>query len=433
MSGTRRILVLGSAPHAGVDCFKWDDIPPNISLADYETIIINLVRDEETSGSVSGGRPLPSARQFARQLFSQDSEIFVIGNPTTNLASRSGQYAYGTWWVPLAPEIHLESGSVFEVVDSKFDYYFRHVSEWSFFWSEPFQANLDPAEYARIVQPKATGLVPVIDPIAETRFGGLLAFRIFFVLTRDGGGEAIESGSIYWFPAANKLTSLENVNLVLREEYGILAESPIPEWALNYSLPKEELVSEEIVTLEAERTRIEAGLESAQRRLELESRFRALLYERGEVLERVVRDALATLGAEVEVRPRDREDGRIRVPLQPVGIIEIKSHKSAVSIRDIRQVQHWVSDAIADENLECKGILIANAFVDTPLYERTRACEENAARVASRFEVAILTTSQLFFAIRQQQRGELDVEEFWSIVMGSNGLCGIPDPVSHNT
>ncbi len=76
----KRILVLGSAPHArSVTTYTWDNLPQYLNVADYDVVILNLIPllNEELARGLKL-ETLPSWEQFVRLLFSDDSEIIVI-------------------------------------------------------------------------------------------------------------------------------------------------------------------------------------------------------------------------------------------------------------------------------------------------------------------------------------------------------------------
>jgi hypothetical protein len=38
-----------------------------------------------------------------------------------------------------------------------------------------------------------------------------------------------------------------------------------------------------------------------------------------------------------------------------------------------------------------------------------------------------MTTTQLFRALVYHQRGELDLDDFWKTIFGTNGVCDLPE------
>jgi hypothetical protein len=52
---------------------------------------------------------------------------------------------------------------------------------------------------------------------------------------------------------------------------------------------------------------------------------------------------------------------------------------------------------------------------------------DNCVRLSERFGYCLVTTSQVFNALRAHQRGELDVEGFWQTIFDTSGVCPLPE------
>jgi hypothetical protein len=175
-------------------------------------------------------------------------------------------------------------------------------------------------------------------------------------------------------------------------------------------------------------------LKQARQQLTEVKRFHKMLYETGEdALEPVVREALRQLGAQVtDPPPRSgKEDGRLVSPAGDNGMLEIKGPQGPLKLRDVRQLDQWVRDAIAEEEWESKGLLIVNAYHKTPLADRGNPFPDNCIKAAKRFEICLMTTSQLFRALVVDQRGELDRDQFWATIFDTNGPCSLPDALAN--
>lgn len=88
---SRRILVLGSTHSVPtITSYSWNYIPPSLNVADYDTLILNFAPFEiPTIASSINIDTIPSFQQFARLLFSPNSEIIVIGRPFFKLPYRN--------------------------------------------------------------------------------------------------------------------------------------------------------------------------------------------------------------------------------------------------------------------------------------------------------------------------------------------------------
>jgi hypothetical protein len=449
----KRILVLGSAPHTRlVTAYTWDNLPKLLNVADYDVAILNLepLWDKELAGSVKP-EMLPSIEQFARLLFSHESEIIIIGYPEIRIGGKSSNVP-ATWWFPIFPRFVYDPGDAIRDVDPEFTYYFQYVREWSFFATSDCAGSGYPLpHYLRLVAPQADDLSVSLKPIAQTRFQKPIAFRLRFQIVRTIVPEQLrqtmmalkdvpsslkkteilkESGNVIWLPRATKISDYDAVDLILKERYGLQFEQAPPQWVAAYKLPEQIPIEEEISHHEQEIQRLKNELTTAQQRLQDVSRFRKLLYEQHvDGLEPVVRDALRELGATVSDPPpkENREDGRLTVPAGQIGMLEIKGRTKSLALADVRQLDQWVRDALIQENLESKGILIANMYCGQPPELRNNPFPPNCIDSAKRANLCLMTTTQLFRALCSHQREELDVAEFWNTVFNTDGVCPLPE------
>lgn len=169
----KRILVLGSAPHTRlVTAYTWDNLPEYLNVADYDVVILNLepFLNQEFARAINLDT-LPSVQQFARLLFSQGSEVIVIGFPAIQLGSNP--YTSVTWWLPIIPKFIYDSGEEIRDIQPEFAYYFRQVRHWFFHATNEFTPQYTEQfvlEYLRWVHPQANRLQFGMSPFAQTRF-----------------------------------------------------------------------------------------------------------------------------------------------------------------------------------------------------------------------------------------------------------------------
>jgi hypothetical protein len=153
-----------------------------------------------------------------------------------------------------------------------------------------------------------------------------------------------------------------------------------------------------------------------------------ILFERGErELEPPVRAALTEIGANVTVpQEKGREDARLEDPEGRRYIVEIKGHKGALQIADVRQVHDWCELARDEEDWEGKPLIVCNLFCETPLDSRSNLFPGPVVKAAKRNKIALLTTGQLFQALCEAQAGTLDQTAFWAKVYAAAGAVDVP-------
>jgi hypothetical protein len=87
-----------------------------------------------------------------------------------------------------------------------------------------------------------------------------------------------------------------------------------------------------------------------------------------------------------------------------------------------------MQDALAEEGWRGKGIVVANVRLKDPPDKRADLVGSNALTFARNIGVCIVTTSQLFEALRQEQSGTLDRDAFWQELFDTDGLVSLPGP-----
>lgn len=447
-----RILVLGSAPHGlGVHAYEWDRLPANLNVADYDVAILNFLPFSENQDLREGMNRdrLPGRDQFLRLMFSRDSEIIAIGDPRVELGrpDENGPpvFAAGTvpvtWWLPVYTPVTPQGGTEIREIDREWEWYFQAVSRYDWYFEDvPAQSRIDPDRDLQIIHRRANGLSYERDSLAETRFHQPVAYEMRFAAlyrftNSDPMGDHFEdaeglatSGRVVWLPTPT-LGPRETVDLVLRERFGLAVETAPPDWVDAYRLPREAVPEAEIAQREAEIRVAKEALRTAEVRAREESRFRLLLYETGEdVLEPVVRDALRALGAEVQdPKVKGREDGRLVDPAQRNGMLEIKGRTGQLPLKDVRQLDQWVRDALVNEGWKSKGLLIANLKIEQPPWERDDVYAPNSVPAAVSTDICLMTTTQLYEALRKHQLEQLDLDAFWESVFSTQGICELPE------
>lgn len=449
----KRFLVLGSVGHGKfVDCYAWDDLPKGLNVADYDVVILNFTSFEEDPVLAEGIQTdlLPSEDDFARLLFVPGGEIIAIGRPDCEIGPKLdpdghpfSQRARVDYWLPCWLGIEEKSGESIDLMNPEWQEYFEDVPRWNWFFTGVQQKFPDPTNYLRPVAPDANWISYVSSPIAQTRFKKSIAFSLRFRAENiyrynppegpgslDGlfeGSETISEGSpLFWLPTPEKVTGVEAIDKLLQSRFSLEAEARVPEWVSGYSLPAEQPIREEIDSLEQESVELAERLAEAQRRSVAAAVPRKLLYEQGTPLEAVVFRALREIGANVIDPPtKGIEDGLMECSAGKA-ILEIKGRRGAIKLADVRQIAQWASDAQLREGVERKPVIVGNPYRNTPVNQRQEVLASNARQSAINGGVAVLTTVQLFEAVVRSQNGELDVDEFWQIVLGSDGPVSWP-------
>jgi hypothetical protein len=335
------------------------------------------------------------------------------------------------WWLPITPTYADEPGDLIRDIDPNFAFYFDHVDKWSFYWTGQVFSGREERRrsYVHTLGLEAHDMQLSLSPVAQTRFHRAIAIVANIILKNPTHNPVGSSSNIIWLPPTTRLSHSDAVDLILRERYGVSSEKIAPDWVASYRLPRQLPIENKISEHEREIERLEGELVAAREKLIEETRYQRLLYERGEPLEVVVRDALRELGAEVEEFTEEGlEDGRLVSPTGgEEGMLEIKGRTGTLKLSDVRQLDQWVRDALFNEEWEGKGILVANMYFDSPLEKRGNPFPDNCVKLAKRSGYCLIKTSQIFGALLDHQRGELDTEKFWEVIFDTDGVCPLPD------
>ncbi len=436
----KRILVIGSGPHSRlVTAYKWHELPLFLNIADYDIVILNFVPlIQQKYAAEINFKLLPKVEQFAQLIFSNQSEVIAIGLPYTTIGNN---ILSADWWLPIQLNIVEDIGEQIRDIDPQFDYYLHQVDQWFFHIDDRYRIKHELPIYLPLISSSANSLKAHITPIAKTRYDKSIAFKVklsaMYVDTRYNlnteSNEQIvkESGEIIWLPITTKISDYDAINLILTNRYGLKLEQAPPLWIENYKLPNQIPIEAKISHHINEIQRLQSELTIAQQELEVETRFRKLLYEQGvDGLEPIVRDALRELGATVydPLVGENREDGLLEDPKGRKAILEIKGRTKSLALTDVRQLHQWVQDALFKDNSEDrKGILIANMYCGVSLEQRKESFPANCIDMANKTKHCLLTTRQIYYAICLKQQGKFLVTDFWDSIFNTDGACSLPE------
>jgi hypothetical protein len=146
-----------------------------------------------------------------------------------------------------------------------------------------------------------------------------------------------------------------------------------PVWATRYSFDTERDAAERTTELETAASAALAELDSAKSRLAELLRRKTLITGTGKALEIVAQDAFEALGFRVEEGDSGRTDRVMRIDGFPPIVMETKGPSKSAAEADSAQLEKWVSEHFVKEGVQPKGLLLANAWRDLPLSERTGA------------------------------------------------------------
>jgi hypothetical protein len=144
----------------------------------------------------------------------------------------------------------------------------------------------------------------------------------------------------------------------------------LPPWSAQYYLPGEKAQDKVIKAVEGQISELIQRRDKKKDETARLQNYKLLFTGTGKALEVVVAGVLRELGFEVQEPPPGRDDLIIKYA-DKVAVVEVKGKTKSAAEKDGAQLEKWVSAYYEKHGVIPKGILIVNAFNETPLHQRT--------------------------------------------------------------
>ncbi len=203
---------------------------------------------------------------------------------------------------------------------------------------------------------------------------------------------------------------------VRRDEEGL----GLPEWTATYNLPGEKQERELLVKIDDEITNLIKKREETELRLSSFLPLKQLWTSTGSTLENTVRMVFVELGFKVLNTEANRDDLLLDWKDQKI-VVEIKGQTKSAAEKHAAQLEKWVSNHFAENEILPKGILIVNTYRELPLSERNLpSFPEQMLPYATSRNHCLTTSLQLcgllLFCRENPEMKDQVIEEFISTV-----------------
>ncbi len=378
-----------------------------VNIADFDVVIANI--------DAPGIAGMLGKSQLAR-LVASGGALFVVGAPL----------GIGLDFLPGAP-IVVRAEPVETVTPSSGPH------------AEPFQPVVSlvrRAEYSiqrpmpapdDIAFQQAIGAVdthPLVMgawvPIAVGRQGDPVAFGLFPTFWR-AESDTPTLGAIVWLGRPSESTPEDMADSLLANVLSRPRRSVLPIWLATCALPERTAALEAVSTAGQAVEAATASLGDANARAEDAARWEPLLYADGPELETVVAAALAELGGTTTAPVVEGiEDLDLITPSGVEFVVEVKGTSNSLKVANLRQVVDWWTRAIAGgANPGTRKLVVSNPLRLESMDSRASSdCfPHNCMAVAETLGVVVLSTRQIYEAIRQLQLGIPSArEDYWSSI-----------------
>lgn len=169
----------------------------------------------------------------------------------------------------------------------------------------------------------------------------------------------------------------------------------LPAWADYYFLPKEKEQKQALKDKEHVLQELLSQISRSKEEIAKTEKYKLLLSGSGRALEIQVANVLSEIGFLVEAGPEGRDDLVMKYG-EKVAVVEIKGVSKSAAEKHAAQLEKWVAEYLTSHEVKPKGILIVNAFCNTPLNNRNEPpFPQQMIKYSTNREHCLITTMQL--------------------------------------
>jgi hypothetical protein len=253
---------------------------------------------------------------------------------------------------------------------------------------------------------------------------------------RHGSGVLLLLPDFEEFESSDAPPSEDGVNPAHAQLVDALAElgkrltavEELPGWSDDVELPGEKRAQSRLVAAEKKVEHWQIAVAQRSEGLREVRRRKGLITASGTGLETLVEEALSALGFAVEQGVGGRADRIVRFG-ERVAVVEIKGRKGSGREQDAAQLTKWVADYHARHGHQPKGILLVNAFCQTPLKDRAKDAfpRQMHAFAVDQQGFCLITGSQLLAAWLQSDADPAGRDRLAASILDCVGVYDGPD------
>lgn len=429
-----------------IECFSWDKLRKAKNLADYDTVILNVLSLKDREQLDAEGFHSALNIQAARDILTNEGVIFVLGDPRFDLPIK--YKGHGEASTPFLSWTGLEfvwDNRVGTSVESQLHSNFEHLFEpfvkalkrWDYSLANcrPYNEDNTSMWNVEAMQQRELRVEAYVEKFCQNRYGNALMFcvvhigefyeNVGFGSQMESRGKQVLTAPIYFIPET-ALSEEETLELVLRDLCGVDISAPEPEWVEEFVAPGQEQIDDELSRLN---TQIDGLIERFNSKVEERDEVRKplrLLYESGVALEEAVWFVLAELGSEVEwPEERNKEDGWITVEVGDEtfeGVLEVKStDKQHFTLGGLRQLYEWIERGITFRQKQYTGLFVGNSSIKERPRARPWPFHKNWIESAELRQFAAIRSEDLYILYLLDRTERLDRDEFWKRLFSTTG------------
>lgn len=335
------------------------------TILDYDALFI------DSAGLVEGNGQTRPAVRFRKEEF---TEFLALGRTIVVFTAP----------VPLEVFLPIQATGMKPIAGSRVD--FKGPDHLKIFWKAVQQAMQFMAHF------ETTPGQPFLFVAATSKAVGSL-FRqergniIFLPWLKQDGYPANYQAICQRF-----VTAFEKLNDHLAPKKPIFE---FPAWSAHYGWERERQLRTVLSSLQKQADDISKNIITTTSSLEVEDKLKVLFTGKGEPLVETVISVLVELGAKAVPGEPGRDDIVIEFEGKHA-VVEVKGKKSSEAEADAAQLEKWVAGFKEQNGTDPKGILLIDAYCETPLNERIEPAFPNQMlKYSTQREHCLATTTQL--------------------------------------
>jgi len=417
---TPKTLVIGSTGHKYVTCVSWDEIK-SVNIVDFEVVVVCPSCLTTELQEIHQYDFLQSIRKSFARLLKSKGKVIVLGEKRREIVTAwRGCSNYS--WSPIDVDTVEERGDTITLGTEHWKNYFSRFKEWDYYYSH-FHTTRELKEICG-QHPSYTYSQDMLF-YAVNRYEKLLSVSLSFSVGVKNGKKVATLGEFILLPHIQNLDHKEGVNIILEELLSLPQTALPPSWVENVPIP---LVSDIQKKIEEKKVGIEKIqdeiIEHEKKKHELE-KFKKLLFVSGTELEEIFSTCLEKCGGRIESARYSQEEFVLHYK-GGIYLIECKGISKSVSLTHVRQLVDYILKFEEDENKIGKGILFGNAWKDLPPDARaqrdTPFFPENILPTAVRQNIAMVASTDFYYAFCKFLEGSISGEEILDAIVGGTGV-----------
>lgn len=149
-----------------------------------------------------------------------------------------------------------------------------------------------------------------------------------------------------------------------------IEKETLPDWAFEYCNNEEIELIDEYNSLIIEQDKIANSIDLVTAKIVQQDELKVLFTSTGNELENIVEYVFTNMGFESLPRESNRHDLILKYQ-EKIIVVEVKGVSKSATETHASQLEKWVNEYYTANEVHSKGILVVNAFKDSPIDKRT--------------------------------------------------------------